>query len=165
MFAKYTPIAFLILVTLIFSSFLVIKNILATPAQGSTIVKSSSIDLKTAPFGVDPPDQNDIQIDNQSQATIIGRYRPDLSKDRAVFDITIKDADYDLTPYNYNKNIVLADTNIVPLPHEDIYIFKKDIHELDLRFTTQKYIGGHFHLLIENEGGIKDRVLHYYHSV
>jgi len=111
------------------------------------------------------PSDNDTQVDTQGDANAIVTYRPDLSTDKAVFNIDLTSDTLDLTTYNYKSNLVLTDTNFTPLPYRTITAHSIKKSELKAEFITSKFPGNHFHFDVRNLGGIEDRVLHFYRTL
>jgi hypothetical protein len=111
------------------------------------------------------PSTNDTQIDTQGNANVEVTYRPDLSSDKAVFEVDITSDQIDLTSYNYKTNLVLTDSDINPLPSKSITLQSVKKSELKIEFISNKFPGSHFHFDVRNLAGIDDRVLHFYRTL
>lgn len=107
----------------------------------------------------------DTDVDTLNNATVLVQYRPDLSDSVATFDVTIKTAQQDLTKYDYQSKLILADGDINPLPHLNISVLKSSPEELQVRFTTRKFPGDHFHFIVRDVNGVHDRLLHFYRQI
>lgn len=107
-------------------------------------------------------DPNLIQIDLQDGAQVTATYQIDKSTaNRSQVLVEVVSESADLNSYDYQRNIVWADSNIEPLLTIGSKVVERDSGKLVVEMTFMRR-GSHHHLLVNELGGIKNRVLHFY---
>lgn len=140
---------------------------LAVLAVGLFIWRSSSLPGSSIPIATTEaaPAPDDVQIDNQNGIRAVVTYLAAESSQQAVFLVKIDSEEVDISHYDLSKNIVLADSNIDPLPTTAIRIDTQTSRSISARVIFTKFPGNHFHFLVNNLGGIHNRVLHFYRQI
>ena len=111
------------------------------------------------------PSADDIQIDYQNAVKVAVSFLPVESRDLATFLVQVNSDGPDLSGYDIKGNLVLADGEINPLPTTEIKVDRQTPSSITARATFAKFQGNHFHFLVNNLGGIRNRVLHFYHAL
>lgn len=104
-----------------------------------------------------------VQIDYQKGVKVVATYLPGEStgtEARVLVEVTSEEAD--LTDYEYRGKIVWADTNIEPLPTLSEEEITQDRQKILVKMTFRRNAGSHYHFLVKDLAGVKNRVLHFY---
>lgn len=127
---------------------LVLKQSLFKPTQESLEVAAN-------------PDH--VQIDYQNKVKVVTTFLPsEGTSSEAKVKVEISSEDLDLSSYNFQEKIIWADTNIYPLPTLKSEVVNREFRRLTLKMTFSRNEGSHYHLLVKDLAGVKDRVLHFY---
>ncbi len=103
------------------------------------------------------------QIDYQNGAKVVASYLPDRSStSRATLRIELSVDNPPISNYDFAKNIVLADTNIDPLPTLSSKVLAQTGGTLSVEMVFVRTAGAHYHLLVKDFVGIRNRVVHFY---
>lgn len=110
---------------------------------------------------VENPDY--VQIDYQNKVKVVATYLPsEGTPTEAKVKVELSSDVLDLSSYNYQEKIIWADTNIYPLPTLRSEVISSTSNRLTLKMAFGRNEGSHYHLLIKDLAGVKDRVLHFY---
>jgi hypothetical protein len=101
--------------------------------------------------------------DNQNGVEVIAQYLPSESTARsAAVQISISSATVDLRNWDYKNQIIWANSDIDPMPTLGSSDLKLSQNNFFVKMRFGKDARSHYHLLVNNLGGIKNRVLHFY---
>lgn len=125
--------------------------------------KNSSTANNSTVAGLEAVNPDYIQIDDQNGARVVATYLPQES-DRSTMTIKIELTSQvvDLSGYDFQSKIVLADTNIDPLPTLSSERSSQSRAVVIAKMKFQRDRRSHHHLLVKDLAGIRDRVLHFY---
>lgn len=103
------------------------------------------------------------QIDYQNGAKVVASYQPDQSSTRrATLRIDLSVDSPQISNYDFTKNIIWADTNIDPLPTLSSKVLAQTGGTLSVEMVFVRTVGSHYHLLVKDFVGIRNRVVHFY---
>lgn len=139
---------------------LLITAILAV--VGGLVVKSSL--QGPSPDAVTPAENPDhVQIDYQNKVKVVATFLPyESTPSEAKVKVEISSETVDLNSYPYQDKLVWADTNIYYLPTLKSEEISKTSDKLVVKMTFQRNEGSHYHFIVRDLAGVKDRVLHFY---
>lgn len=141
--------------TLLIAASLVVAGIIFLAIKPSFKPSSSSVQT---------PDTNpdNVQIDYQQGVKVLATYLPDEStRTEAKVRVEISFETGDLSTYNLSK-IMWADTNVEPLLTIRVQEMSRTSGKIIAKMTFLRNNGSHYHLIVRDLAGVKDRVLHFY---
>lgn len=140
---------------------LILAAILAVMAGGLVLKSNISNPSQEGTGSAENPDH--VQIDYQNKVKVVATYLPsEGTRAEAKVKVEISSDSVDLSSYNYQDKIIWADTNIYFLPTLKTEEISRDANKLTLKMTFTRNEGSHYHFLVKDLAGVKDRVLHFY---
>ncbi len=96
-------------------------------------------------------------------SVVVASYLPDRSSTRqATLRIDLSVDSPPIGNYDFAKSIIWADTNIDPLPTLSSKVLAQTGGTLSVEMVFVRTVGSHYHLLVKDFLGIRNRVVHFY---
>lgn len=141
-------------------SVLIIAAVITVVLGGLALKGSASAPNQPALLAENP---DHLQIDYQKGVKVLATYLPgESTPTEAKVRVEISSDTVDLSSYQYEGKIVWADTNIEYLPTLASEEVSKASNKLVVKMSFRRNAGSHYHFIVRDLAGVKDRVLHFY---